>query len=132
VDVSSHDLTRGRLGRVEVMLSAVVGYDVVINGNEFVLILLQHTKQKAPEVEEPMVIETEPITVVAPEPAHDPIQTSAVVPAAVAEVTSPATKIMQVDIGTHFVTLQANGLIGIYKFSRLQGPERLVVDIYGV
>jgi general secretion pathway protein A len=57
---------------------------------------------------------------------------SVVFPAPVKEMKAPASTIMNVDVGAQVVTLQANGLVDNYKFFSLGGPDRLVVDVYGV
>lgn len=57
---------------------------------------------------------------------------SVVVAAPVKEMKSPASTIMNVDVGEQVVTLQADGLVDNYKFFSLGGPDRLVVDVYGV
>jgi type IV pilus assembly protein PilQ len=113
VNVSSHDLAWGRMGRVEIVLSEMADYDVTTKGNEFVLTLLLKAGQ---------------VTTAAVEPTR----ASVAIPAPVKKVTASASKIMNVDIGAQVVTLQANGRVGKYKFFSLDDPERLVVDVYDV
>ncbi len=66
------------------------------------------------------------------EPAEESKFASVVVPVPVKEMKAPASTIMHVDVGAQVVTLQADGLVGNYKFFSLGGPDRLVVDVYGV
>jgi general secretion pathway protein A len=66
------------------------------------------------------------------EPAEEFKFASVVFPAPVKEMKALASTIMHVDVGAQVVTLQADGLVGNYKFFSLGGPDRLVVDVYGV
>ena len=74
----------------------------------------------------------EPVAVPVSEPAEEFIFASVVFPAPVEEVKAPASTIMQVDVGAQVVTLHADGLVDHYEFFSLGGPDRLVVDVYGV
>lgn len=132
VDVSSHDLPWGRMGRVEVVLSEMANYDVAINGNEFVLTLLLKVDQGTTAAVVPASNAAEPVAAPTSKLAEELKPASVVVPAPVKGIMPSASKIMKVDVGAQVVTLQANGLINNYKFFSLNGPERLVVDIYGV
>ena len=74
----------------------------------------------------------EPVAVPVSEPAEKSKFASVFFPAPVKEMKAPASTIMHVDVGAQVVTLQADGLVGNYKFFSLGGPDRLVVDVYGV
>jgi type IV pilus assembly protein PilQ len=132
VDVSSYDLTSGRLGRVEVVLSSAADYDVKIEGNEFVLSLTAKgaaadTSTTVGDVPKPAVevVDTAP-AVVADVPA------APVSAAPEMDDSTPATAVTDVTVGVKNMTLQADGHVGVYKFFSLGGPARLVVDVYGV
>ena len=56
VEVSSYELTGGRMGRVEVVLSEMADYDVLVNGTEFVLTLFLKTDQVTVATIEPVAI----------------------------------------------------------------------------
>ena len=130
VDVSSHDLVWGQMGRVEIVLSEMADYDVTTNGNEFLLTLLLKTDQVTTTAVEPVLNETEPVAPPLLMPVEESTLTSTVVPAPAME--KAASKIINVDVGEQVVTLQADGLVDNYKFFSLGGPERLVVDVYSV
>jgi hypothetical protein len=114
VDVLSDNTTWGRMSWVEVVLFKAADYDVVINYNEFVLTLLRSEEQANSAAVEPVANINESV------------------PAPVKEVTAPASTIINVDVGSQVVTLQADGLVYNYKFFSLGGPDRLVLDVYGV
>ncbi len=130
VDVSSHDLAWGQMGRVEIVLSEMADYDVTTNGNEFLLTLLPKTDQVTTTTVEPVINETEPVATPPLVPVEKSTHASTVVPAPVKE--KAASKIINVDVSEQIVTLQADGLVDNYKFFSLGGPERLVVDVYSV
>ena len=73
-----------------------------------------------------------PVAVPVSEPVEEFKFASVVVPAPVKEMKAPASTIMQVEVGAQVVTLQADGLVDHYEFFSLGGPDRLVVDVYGV
>jgi hypothetical protein len=114
VDVLSDNTTWGRMSWVEVVLFKAADYDVAINYNEFVLTLLRSEEQANSAAVEPVANINESV------------------PAPVKEVTAPASTIINVDVGSQVVTLQADGLVYNYKFFSLGGPDRLVLDVYGV
>ena len=116
VDVLSDNTTWGRMSWVEVVLFKVADYDVAINHNEFVLTLLRSEEQANSAAVEPVLN----------------INESVVVPAPVKEVTTPASTIMNVEVEPQVVTLQADGLVDNYMIFSLGGPNRLVVDVFGV
>ena len=81
---------------------------------------------------EPVRDINETVAVPVSEPAEEFKFASVVVPAPVKEMKAPASTIMQVEVGAQVVTLQADGLVDHYEFFSLGGPDRLVVDVYGV
>ena len=132
VEASSHTLPGGRMCRVQVVLSRMADYDIATNGNEFVLTLKPKT---GPTVTGPVgtvADQTEPLAVLPPASAEEQKPVLLAAPAAVKALAAPARKIINVDSGVQVVTLQADGAVQNYKFFRLDGPERLVVDVYGV
>lgn len=132
VDVTSYYLAGGRMARVEVVLSEKTDYDVAIVGNEFVLTLLRMTDQVSAAAAEPTPKATEPVVAPPSESTEDLKGASVVAPASAKELTASASHIVQVDVGSQVVTLRADGLVENYKYFSLVGPERLVVDVYGV
>jgi general secretion pathway protein A len=74
----------------------------------------------------------EPVAVPVSEPAEKFKFASVFFPAPVKEMKAPARTIMKVNVGAQVVTLQADGLVDNYEFFSLGGPDRLVVDVYGV
>lgn len=132
VEVSSHELTGGRMGRVEIVLSRMLAYDVAINGNQFELTLLRKSDQVTQDAEAAVFAETQPVASPALEPAGQTQQAALVVAAPQEVMTGPARSITDVAVRAQAVVLQADGLINKYRYFSLVGPERLVVDVYGV
>ncbi len=132
VDVSSHDEAWGKMGRVEVVLSEMTDYDVIVNGRDFVLTLLLKGDQITTATADSVSIKTALVTAPPLKSAEGLKHASVFVSAPVEEVTASASTIISVDIGAHFVTLKADGLVDNYKYFSLVNPERLVVDIYAV
>jgi len=126
------DTSWGRMSWVEVVLFKVADYDVAINYNEFVLTLLRNKEQANTAAVEPVSNINESVAAPISEPAEETKPASVVVPAPVKEMKAPASTIMNVDVGAQVVTLQADGLVDNYKFFSLGGPDRLVLDVYGV
>ena len=132
VEVLSGNTTWGRMGWVEVVLSKGAEYDVSINYNELVLTLLQNEEQaKTAEVASGSKI-NEPVAASISGSPEKTKRASVVVPAFEKEVATPASQIMNVALGAQVVTLQANGFVDNFKFFSLGGPDRLVVDVFGV
>jgi len=132
VDVLSDNTAWGQMSWVEVVLFKVADYDVAINYNEFVLTLLRSEEQANSAAVEPVSNINESVSAHLSETAEESKPASVVVPAPVKEVTAPVSTIMNVDVGSQVVTLQADGLVDNYKFFSLGGPDRLVVDVFGV
>ena len=132
VDVLSDNTAWGQMSWVEVVLFKVADYDVAINYNEFVLTLLRSEEQASSAAVEPVSNINESVSAHLSETAEESKPASVVVPAPVKEVTAPVSTIMNVDVGSQVVTLQADGLVDNYKFFSLGGPDRLVVDVFGV
>ena len=114
VDVLSDNTIWGRMSWVEVVLFKVADYDVAINHNELVLTLLRSEEQANSAAVELVSNINESV------------------PAPVKEVTTPASTIMNVEVEPQVVTLQADGLVNNYMIFSLGGPDRLVVDVFGV
>ena len=132
VDVLSDNTAWGQMSWVEVVLFKVADYDVAINYNEFVLTLLRSEEQANSAAVEPVSNINESVSAHLSETAEESKPAPVVVPAPVKEVTAPVSTIMNVDVGSQVVTLQADGLVDNYKFFSLGGPDRLVVDVFGV
>ena len=132
VEVSSHETSWGRLARVDVVLSQGADYDVVIHNNELVLTLLPHADQRQIAAVHPVLNETVPVAAPASKPAEESKRAPVVVPEPALVSAAPASAIQSVDVGEQIVTLRADGRVENYKFFSLDGPERLVVDVYGV
>ena len=131
VDVSSDNTAWGKMIWVEIVLFKVADYDVAINYNEFVLTLLRSEEQANSAAVEPVSNINESVAAPISEPAEESKPAPVVVPAPVKEVMAPASTIMNVDVGSQVVTLQADGRVDNYKFFSLSGPDRLVVDVFG-
>jgi hypothetical protein len=108
-----------------------VGATVTQTENQPASISNQPSLPSTKEVE-PVSNIYEPVAVPVSEPAEEFMFASVVFPAPVEEMKAPASTIMQVDVGAQVVTLQADGLVDNYEFFSLGGPDRLVVDVYGV
>ncbi|WP_303722652.1 type IV pilus secretin family protein [Malonomonas rubra] len=136
VDVSSYDLTSGKLGRVEVVLSNSSDYDVTINDNEFLLVLTSAVQAAQAEEPKPTVEEPAAAPVATSEVAPTPVVEKPVVAEAVEEVQPANLKnadaINGLEVHGKSVTIEANGHVEIFKYFTLNGPSRLVVDIYDV
>lgn len=132
VDVLSGDTTSGRMGWIEVVLFKGADFDVAINDNEFVLTPLWNEEQANTATVESVSNINKQIAAPISEPAEEFKPAAVVIPAPVQEVTAPASTILNVAVGPQDVTLQADGLVDKYKFFSLSGPDRLVVDVYGV
>ena len=134
VRVSSFDLTSGKLGRVEILLSSEGDYNVVLDEKTLKVSLsgaLESSPQMAEsapadEAEEVSTPVEEPeVTEVVDEPVAAP---QAVAPSSLAQ----AERIASVMVEDERVLLGADGDVKIFKYFTLTGPTRLVVDVYNV
>jgi hypothetical protein len=132
VDVSSDDKAWGRLAQVEVVLSQVADYDVTVIENKFMLTLPLKASQEKTRGVESISNNNQLVVLPVSESAEEPKHTLIVAPASAKQLTLPASKILNVDVGEQIVRLQADGIVENYKFFSLSTPERLVVDVYGV
>ena len=132
VDVLSDNTAWGQMSWVEVVLFKVADYDVAINYNEFVLTLLRNEEQANSAAVEPVSIINESVSAHLSETAEESKPAPVVVPTPVKELRTQATTIMNVDVEPQIVTLQADGPVDNYNFFSLGGPDRLVVDVFGV
>jgi len=137
VRLSSFDLTSGKLGRVEILLTDDGDYNVVLEDNTL-KVSLTPTAGNAPavvdETPEPNV-EPPPSEVQEPAVADETVEPTVEVPVVQPEVASsagPAKLISSVRVEDERVLLGADGDVKIFKYFTLTGPTRLVVDVYNV
>ena len=117
--------------RTLILLYQVAGaYDIPRLRNR--LTLLRKEEQANTAAVEPVPNINKPVALPVSEPAEESKFASVFFPAPVKEMKAPASTIMNVDVGAQVVTLQADGLVDNYEFFSLGGPDRLVVDVYGV
>lgn len=139
IRVSSFDLSSGKLGRVELLLSSAANYEVILSGNDF---RVSFAEAVAPAVSAEKVSEqvpesasTEGVEVVeeggvgAQEAAESVPESPVEVEAAGAV---PAGLVSRVELHDGQALLVTDGRIGKYRYFRLSAPPRLVVDVYGV
>ncbi len=146
VDVSSFDLTSGKLGRIEVVLTKLVDYDVSIDGTDFKLSFNSVATGSAPsddDISRPVndesvavaaedVIIPEPVVSAVPMP--EPVVPVTSTPEMIAPVSGKASaeRITGVEVGQSSVVLQADGPVEIFKYFTLGAPSRVVLDVYGL
>jgi len=121
IRVSSFDLASGRLGRVEILLTALTAYNVYLENGAFRVVFA------------PVAAALSASAVQTPAPAPAPVLAPA--PAAVAATTKPAAvakKASAVEIKENQAILHTDGRIDRQEHFSLGAPPRLVVDIYGV
>jgi len=143
IRVSTFALASGRLGRVEILLTASTAYNVYLDGNNFRVIFAQ-TAGASPAV--PVASTAKPVapeSVKTAEPAA-PAQTAEKnAPALVVAEKAPAAeasaapmtaakKAQSVEIKGNQAVLNTDGRIDRHEHFKLGAPPRLVVDIYGV
>ncbi|PLY02890.1 MAG: hypothetical protein C0624_07485 [Desulfuromonas sp.] len=142
VRVSSFDLTSGKLGRVEILLTAEGDYNVVLDESKLNITVAapdgaatvadtpstKSEEAQAAVVTEPAVVVETPEPVVDPEPIAEPApQVVDATPAS-----GPAKQIASVSVEDERVVLGADGDVDVFKYFTLTGPTRLVVDVYSV
>lgn len=132
VEVSSDYKAWGRLAQVEVVLSQMADYDITVTDNKFMLTLLLKAGQEKTRGVESISNDNQSVILPASESAEETKHTLIAAPASAKQLTLPASKILNVDVGEQIVRLQADGIVENYKFFSLSNPERLVVDVYGV
>ena len=149
VRVSSFDLASGKLGRVELLLTAATKYQVVLEGTEFkinfagtagkeaVRSAVSQVEATAP-VENPEAATSLPKSGVEATPHAEqavtsPAETPVVTAAAMNEpIKAPAEVIDALKISDNRAVAQMDGAVGKYQYFKLSAPPRLVVDVYGV
>jgi len=141
VKISSFDLTSGKLGRLEVILSRSAAYDVSLTDNVFTMTFSDSVEPSAAAVQaepeplaktdaEPEVPEeSEDIKIASPEPEPVPVNSESAVSSA---SSSPASVVTGVSVNDSSLSINADGRIEIFKYFKLGAPARLVVDVYGV
>jgi type IV pilus assembly protein PilQ len=136
VDVSSFDLTSGKLGRVEIVLANIADYDVSIENTEFQLSFTPSAQAMPTDAVVSGIEESTPAesdTSVDDDAMVVSGQTMTDVPDVVEAVTlATAEKITGVNISASSVHLQADGPVDIFKYFTLGAPSRLVLDVYGL
>lgn len=152
VRLSSFDLASGRLGRVEILLTAPTAYNVYLeNGSFRVVFASLATAVALPSAPAAVPVPTptpQPAKMIAPDnikpESTTPVQPVAeTAPAPVAVVStqavetstkpmSVAKKAHSVEVKENQVILHADGRIDRHEQFTLGAPPRLVVDIYGV
>ncbi|MBE0500149.1 MAG: type IV pilus secretin PilQ [Desulfuromonadales bacterium] len=128
IDVSSFDLTSGKLGRVEIVLGKLIKYDIAIEGTDFTVAFAETADEVAaspPVVQQPVQPEPAAVapTVVEPE-------TSSAAKASASSAS--ASRVTAVGVGASSVVFKADGPVEIFKYFTLGAPARLVLDLYGL
>jgi type IV pilus assembly protein PilQ len=139
VDVSSFDLTSGKLGRVEIVLSELLDYDVSIDKTDFKLSFASMSANGVTTDEANVVeasspaqvaeVAAEPEVAVVPVVAAEPEVTTSIEPST---ETSAGNRVTGVKVEESSVVLEADGPIEVFKYFTLGAPSRLVLDIYGM
>ena len=156
VRVSSFDLTSGKLGRVELILTAVAKYQVDLEGKNFSISFDTKSADTAPEssaaplvsavakadtASAPPLPTTQPASsdkkvVAAATTAETTTISPAVMPASVPGQgmgnIPPAREIDSLKLVNKQAIVQMDGAVGRYQYFKLATPPRLVVDVYGV
>ena len=122
IDVSSFDLTSGKLGRVEIVLGQLINYDIAIDGTDFTVAFAETVDEVAasPEVVQQSV-QPEPAAVVAAEPE---------VPPAVEPETPSAEKLLLLPLRRRLSLLLA--LVHRPLFSRLMARSKFSNILHSV
>jgi len=136
IRVSSFDLTSGRLGRVELLLTAPTTYNVFLSDSDFRVAFAKSAIGGSSPVAEkaaaPLPAEVgkeEPSAVSEPDKQPEPdllIADQPVLPTAIAK------RVESVDIQSRRVVLTTDGAVARIKHFSLGAPPRLVVDLFGV
>jgi type IV pilus assembly protein PilQ len=143
IRVSSFDLTSGRLGRVELLLTNQTNYNVFLSENDFRVTFLPSPGASPPAPvgasEKAIVPESEIAKVAIPDaPANEdnnrPVAASekAETPGAPAEPSVLATVAKSVEVNGDQAVLNTDGRIERFQHFTLGAPPRLVVDLFGV
>lgn len=152
IRLTSFDLTSGKLGRLEILLTGAANYNVALKDTEFKLIF--SGQNGAASVAAPVTAPAAAAPTVAAEPAPSPAEpptappgdagaTAAVAapPAAPAAEAAPATppapagpakSITSVQLSGGTAQILLDGQIEKYQHFTLKSPARLVVDLYNV
>ena len=153
VRVSSFDLTSGKLGRVELLLTTTAKYEVELKGKVFQVRFDKDTGQAgavspvsgtAPSQAE-AVAQASSAAETPPEPASaSPAvasqaadQTAAATKVAAAPAPGPSEEmaaqwIRSLQVGADKAVIHHDGKVGKYQYFKLGSPPRLVVDLLGV
>lgn len=135
IKVSSFELTSGRLGRVELVLTKSSEYEIVIAENELRVVFANEAENKsvsadgpAPVAENAAMDEVDKSTVVQVEPSTD----EGVRDQVEDSLQNPARRVENVTLGDGLAVFSADGVVEQFKHFPLAGPPRLVLDLYGV
>jgi type IV pilus assembly protein PilQ len=138
VRVSSFDLASGRLGRVEILLTAQTAYNVFLSGNDFRVSFTQLASAPTAAPATAAEVESKKADSAASVPPAAGIVPAAEIsekPAALevpAEPANVAKKARSVEVRGNQAVLNTDGRIERHEQFTLGAPPRLVVDIYGV
>ena len=158
VRISSFDLASGKLGRVELLLTAATKYQVVLEGDEFSINFTDPAGKEAVKPANTTAEATAPAGkteaattlqesgVDATPRAEQAVATPAEIPTTVvapaekpitaATMKEPNTAraefIDALKMSANRVVAQLDGAVGKYQYFKLSAPPRLVVDVYGV
>jgi type IV pilus assembly protein PilQ len=128
IHIKKFDLASGSLTRVEIILEKATDYQVTLDKREFRLAFGDKSAIAQPDKEA-----SKPQAPASPAPVPVPEAAPA---ARVSEVPSArlqsADVLEQVSITPGLAILKTNGNIDKYKYTELDSPPRLVIDIYGV
>jgi type IV pilus assembly protein PilQ len=137
VRVSSFDLTSGKLGRIELLLTTSAKYEVTLEGNTF---QVHFDKAAAKKAEGAPVADSTPAKAGAPDSGKETVAATADGPAKVPapaptmapgnEKTAHWLQSLQIDAGQ--AVLHNDGRIGNYQYFKLGSPPRLVIDLFGI
>jgi type IV pilus assembly protein PilQ len=148
IRVSSFDLSAGKLGRVELLLTAETSYNVFLSADDFRVSFAQGAGPAAPAAAAKAVeaagakpvakpeppVESAPPVATQPE-APQPSAPAAASPPPSAAPPAPASSaraIVAVEVGSGRISLNADGNVERFEHFALKSPARLVVDIFGV
>lgn len=142
IRVSSFDLSSGRLGRVEILLSAQTEYNVFLSGNDFRVSFAQPSggSSAAPaalpaEEVAPESNITNQAAPASPSQESEPALVATEKSGSMESPEEPATiakKAQSVEVRGNQAILNTDGRIERHEQFTLAAPPRLVVDIFGV
>ncbi|ALC16912.1 type IV pilus secretin PilQ [Desulfuromonas soudanensis] len=150
IRISSFELTSGKLGRVELVLTDSAAYEVDISNNEFLVVFAAPsqetaapdavTVQTATEVQpEPSVVDAETPSAVESPMMGDESGSLQVTAESVETVEGDSAGLMpsarfveDVTLGRGQAIVSTDGRIEKFKYFNLSAPPRLVLDIFGV